>query len=115
MLRIYEEKSIDEEENSVWCGAKFSNITKWHYFLDEPNLKLKNKTCQEISKITKWHYVVDELNLKFKNKTCQENESHITKTEGAMLMIKKETSSFYLGKIGRTLPKFRISQMGNIF
>ena len=51
-----------------WCGAKFSNITKWQYFLDELNLKLKNKTCQEISKITKWHYVVDELNLKFKNK-----------------------------------------------
>ena len=49
-------------------GTKFSNITKWHYFLDELNLKLKNKTCQEISKITKWHYVVDELNLKFKNK-----------------------------------------------
>ena len=51
-----------------WCGAKFSNITKWQYFLDELNLKFKNKTCQEISKITKWHYVVDELNLKFKNK-----------------------------------------------
>ena len=49
-------------------GAKFSNITKWHYFLDEPNLKLKNKTCQEISKITKWHYFLDELNLKFKTK-----------------------------------------------
>ena len=49
-------------------GTKFSNITKWHYFLDEPNLKLKNKTCQEISKITKWHYFLDELNLKFKTK-----------------------------------------------
>ena len=47
-------------------GTKFWNITKWHYFLDEPNLKLKNKTCQEISKITKWHYFLDELNLKFK-------------------------------------------------
>ena len=51
-----------------WCGAKFSNITKWQYFLDELNLKLKNKTCQEISKITKWHYFLDELNLKFKTK-----------------------------------------------
>ena len=65
---MHQKMVIFKEENNVWWGTKFSNITKWQYFLDELNLKLKNKTCQEISKITKWHYVVDELNLKFKNK-----------------------------------------------
>ena len=65
---MHQKMAIFIVENSVWCGAKFSNITKWQYFLDELNLKLKNKTCQEISKITKWHYFLDELNLKFKTK-----------------------------------------------
>ena len=65
---MHQKIAIFKEENSVWCGTKFSNITKWHYFLDELDLKLKNKTCQEISKITKWHYFLDELNLKLKNK-----------------------------------------------
>ena len=65
---MHQKMAIFKEENSVCRGTKFSNITKWHYFLDEPNLKLKNKTCQEISKITKWHYFLDELNLKFKTK-----------------------------------------------
>ena len=68
MGAMHQKIAIFKEENSVWWGAKFSNITKWHYFLDELNLKLKNKTCQEISKITKWQYVLDELNLKIKNK-----------------------------------------------
>ena len=68
MGAMHQKIAIFKEENSVWWGAKFSNITKWHYFLDEPNLKLKNKTCQEILKITKWHYFLDELNLKFKTK-----------------------------------------------
>ena len=58
--------AIFKEENNVWCGAKISH--------------------HQISNITKWQYFLDELNLKFKNKTCQENESHITKIEGAMLM-----------------------------
>ena len=61
-------------------GAKFSNITKWHYFLDELNLKLKNKTCQEISKITKWHYFLDELNLKFKTKKRKKEKKIQNKT-----------------------------------
>ena len=29
-------------ENSVWCGTKFLNITKWHNFLDELNLKIND-------------------------------------------------------------------------
>ena len=68
MGAMHQKIAIFKEENSVCRGAKFSNITKWHYFLDELNLKLKKKTCQEISKITKWHYFLDELNLKFKTK-----------------------------------------------
>ena len=68
MGAMHQKIAIFKEENSVCRGAKFSNITKWHYFLDELDLKLKNKTCREISKITKWQYVLDELNLKFKNK-----------------------------------------------
>ena len=68
MGAMHQKIAIFKEENSVWWGTKFSNITKWHYFLDELNLKLKKKTCQEISKITKWHYFLDELNLKFKTK-----------------------------------------------
>ena len=65
---MHQKMVIFKEENNVWWGTKFSNITKWQYFLDELNLNLKNKTCQEISKITKWHYFLDELNLKFKTK-----------------------------------------------
>ena len=63
---MHQKMVIFRVENSVWCGTNFS-----HY---------------QISNITKWQYFLDELNLKFKNKTCQENESHITKIEGAMLM-----------------------------
>ena len=40
MGAMHQKIAIFKEENSVWWGAKFSNITKWHYFLDEPNLKL---------------------------------------------------------------------------
>ena len=63
---MHQKMAIFKVENNVWCGSNFS-----HY---------------QISNITKWQYFLDELNLKFKNKTCQENESHITKIEGAMLM-----------------------------
>ena len=41
MGAMHQKIAIFKEENSVWCGTKFSNITKWHYFLDELNLKLK--------------------------------------------------------------------------
>ena len=86
--------AIFKEENSVCRGTKFSDLSfsKWQYFLDELNLKFKNKTCPKIlggdasengdfqrkngvwcgakfSNITKWQYFLDELNLKFKNKT----------------------------------------------
>ena len=58
-----------------WC--KIFEIFEYHkmalLFRWTKNLKLKNKTCQEVSKITKWHYFLDELNLKFKNKTCHYN------------------------------------------
>ena len=51
MGAMHQKIAIFKGENSVCSGAKFSNITKWHYFLDELNLKLKNKTCQEISNV----------------------------------------------------------------
>ena len=34
--------AIFKEENSVWWGPKFSNITKWHYFLDADFIYTKN-------------------------------------------------------------------------
>ena len=43
MGAMHQKIAIFKEENSVWGGTKFSNITKWHYFLDELNLKFKTK------------------------------------------------------------------------
>ena len=37
---MHQKMAIFKEENSVCRGTKFSNITKWQYFLDELNLKL---------------------------------------------------------------------------
>ena len=39
MGAMHQKIAIFKVENSVWWGPKFSNVTKWHYFLDELNLK----------------------------------------------------------------------------
>ena len=96
MGAMHQKIAIFKKENSVWCGAKFSNITKWHYFLDELNLKLKNTTCQEISKITKWHYFLDELNLKFKTK-------HVIIIFAKYIFWDSWQNWFFVGKVGRYL------------
>ena len=52
--------TIFKEENSVCRGAKFSNITKWHYFLDELNLKLQTKFDKFIFRDS-WQKLVSEF------------------------------------------------------
>ena len=46
---MHQKMVIFKEENNVWWGTKFSNITKWQYFLDELNLKFKNKTRGDLT------------------------------------------------------------------
>ena len=70
---MHQKIAIFKEENSVWCGTKFSNITKWHYFLD----------------VSFWKCIIIVICLRCPKSHSKEKSTHFMLTSVAAEVLEK--------------------------